>query len=89
LKDVKHASAKIKTYMTLRCDRAGKINIHIIAHTHNDVGWLKTVDQYYYGSKNFIQHANVEAIITATVAELQKDKRRKFSYVEQAFFQVY
>jgi uncharacterized paraquat-inducible protein A len=28
-----------------------KINVHLIAHSHDDVGWLKTVDQYFYGSK--------------------------------------
>ena len=25
------------------------LNIHIIAHSHDDVGWLKTMDQYYLG----------------------------------------
>lgn len=55
----------------------GKINVHLVPHTHDDglssfrffdkltsvVGWLKTVDQYYYGANNSIQDAGVQYIL--------------------------
>jgi len=80
---------ELKASEHLRNKYAGdnKITVHIVPHTHDDVGWLKTVDQYYLGANNSIQHAAVRYILTTVVEELQKDPNRKFIYVEQAFFQ--
>lgn len=58
---------------------AQSINVHLVAHTHDDVGWQVTVDQYYIG--------NVQYIITTVIEQLLANPERKFIYVEQAFFQ--
>ncbi|CAH0730858.1 unnamed protein product, partial [Brenthis ino] len=64
----------------------GVLNVHIVPHTHDDVGWLKTVDQYYYGSRNNIQKAGVQYILDSVIKELWQDPKRRFIYVETAFF---
>jgi len=64
---------------------ADHINVHLVPHTHDDVGWLKTIDQYYYGSRNNIQRAGVQYIIDSVIQELLKDPARRFIYVESAF----
>lgn len=56
------------------------INVHLVPHSHDDAGWLKTVDQYYYGSRNDIQHAGVQYILDNVIVELLKDKKRRFVF---------
>ncbi|XP_076297759.1 lysosomal alpha-mannosidase II [Lasioglossum baleicum] len=63
-----------------------KLNIHLVAHTHDDVGWLKTVDQYFFGSRSKTQLAGVQYILDSVVQALLANPERKFMYVETAFF---
>eukprot|EP00250_Pteridium_aquilinum_P013927 c21663_g1_i1 orf=147-3290(+) len=76
-----------QTYNTSSSPVSDKINVHLVPHTHDDVGWLKTVDQYFVGSNNSIQVAAVQYVLDSVISALQADPNRKFIYVEQAFFQ--
>ena len=62
------------------------LQIHLVPHTHDDVGWLKTVDQYYYGANNSIQIAGVQYILDSVIPALEANPMRHFIYVEIAFF---
>ena len=65
------------------------IFVHLIPHTHDDVGWLKTVDEYYTGSKVKTAHANVRLIISTVIDELLHDPAKRFSYAEMKFFTMW
>lgn len=58
--------------------KEGVLNVHIICHTHLDTGWVETFEQYYYGY--------VETIINSVVKSLSENSRRRFIFVETAFF---
>ncbi|KAJ0683558.1 putative alpha-mannosidase [Helianthus annuus] len=64
----------------------GKLNVHLVPHSHDDVGWLKTIDQYFIGSNNSIQVACVENVLDSVVMSLLRDPNRKFIFAELAFF---
>ncbi|KAI3958708.1 hypothetical protein MKW98_030373 [Papaver atlanticum] len=79
--------SKYIVYNTSQGIVPGKINVHMVPHTHDDVGWLKTVDQYYVGSNNSIQGACVQNVLDSLIPALLADKNRKFIYVEMAFLE--
>eukprot|EP01138_Halocafeteria_seosinensis_P006677 gb/GECG01006825.1/.p1 GENE.gb/GECG01006825.1/~~gb/GECG01006825.1/.p1 ORF type:complete len:1010 (+),score=105.95 gb/GECG01006825.1/:1-3030(+) len=81
---IKH---KGKYYDTTPKRRNGVLNVHMVPHTHDDVGWLKTVDEYYMGANNTIYHAGVQYILDSVTTWLQANPDRKFIYVEDAFFE--
>jgi hypothetical protein len=56
----------------------GKINVHLVPHTHDDTGWQVTVDQYFF--------TEVYYVVDTVVDQLIKDPKRHFIYVETGFF---
>jgi alpha-mannosidase len=64
-----------------------KIQIHIVPHSHDDAGWLKTVDQYYYGLRQDIQPAGVQYTLDTILMSLSSDRHRRFTFAEMAFFE--
>ncbi|KAK2502693.1 hypothetical protein MC885_007056 [Smutsia gigantea] len=78
--------ARAAGYKTCPTVQPDLLNVHLVAHTHDDVGWLKTVDQYFYGIHNDIQHAGVQYILDSVISSLLEEPTRRFLYVEIAFF---
>ncbi|XP_072104661.1 lysosomal alpha-mannosidase [Mobula birostris] len=73
-------------YQACPAVKPNMLNVHLVPHTHDDVGWLKTVDQYYYGAKTGLQRAGVQYILDSVIPQLQADPSKRFIYVEIAFF---
>lgn len=76
--------SKFIAYNTSRGVVPGKLNVHLVPHSHDDVGWLRTIDQHYKGFNNSIQGGCVENVTDSPVPALLSNPDRKFIYVEQA-----
>ncbi|CAF1238466.1 unnamed protein product [Adineta steineri] len=71
---------------TCNFDDATKLNVHLVPHSHDDVGFVKTLDEYYYGSRTDLQHVRVQYILDSIVLALDENPHRRFIYIEMAFF---
>ena len=74
-------------FNTANANDSEKITVHLVPHAHLDVGWLKTVEECWYGANQSIQDASVEDIIDSVVGQLALNPDRKWTIGEQAFFQ--
>ncbi|KAK4417955.1 Alpha-mannosidase [Sesamum alatum] len=82
-----HVHSTYIAYNTTSAIAPAKVNVHLVPHSHDDVGWLKTVDQYYVGANNSIRGACVQNVLDSVISALLDDQNRRFIYVEMAFFQ--
>ena len=76
-------NAKLPNFKTNEEDQ---IRVHLIPHSHNDVGWLKTASDYFWGTNKKIQAAHVQLILDSIVSALESDPNKKFVYVEVFYF---
>ena len=74
---------------SIREDQSETLYVHLVAHTHDDVGWIKTIDEYFTGSDEKAQPAEVNLILSEVIEGLVTNKERKFTYVEMKFFSMW
>ena len=56
----------------------------MVPHTHVDLGWLKTVSEYYS------YHTDaVGRVIGGVIEQLLLDPKRRFTWVEMKFFTIW
>ncbi|CAL1527408.1 unnamed protein product [Lymnaea stagnalis] len=85
-----HGTCSFKTCPNIK---KGVLNVHLVPHSHIDVGWLKTVDQYYTGEIPIDvgqrEFGCVRCTLNTTIRELQKNPSRRFSFVEMKYLSRY
>lgn len=84
-----HSSDKLNRLREGIAKREQRLRVHFVHHTHDDVGWLKTVDEYYSGVNNNIQRVEVRLILDEVIPELLADPKKRFSYVEMKYFSMW
>lgn len=64
------------------------LNVYAIPHSHCDLGWLQTIDTYFYGNGKFLDGdaGGVQFIIGEVLGAVAADPTKRFVWVEMGYF---
>lgn len=65
----------------------GPTLVHLVTHSHDDVGWISTVEAYFF-QKTFYNGC-VDLIITTMIMGLEDNPNRTFTQTEIKFFKMW
>ena len=63
--------------------------MHVIPHSHTDLGWLATLEDYFGGGHPAFYLGNIYGMFSTVIEELSLDPKRTFTYAEMKYFKMW